>query len=652
MRKIPLIVFPLFAIIFYMSGCSMAEESLKEEEPLSASVPPLSPAPVLSPGPLEVNSRVLVFSPHNEGNPDDIFRVLKKHPHLRLTLLFPAHYFESEEHLASLEQFRMLLASRTIEVGLILENEPPLPLLGDLSLAGSEVANWGFQFTWPEDVAGQIALGSGGYQKKWNQLPSGFWPPSGALSEDVVRAIRGFRLHWVLAKPQDIWGVRFQGATALVVPPKEVSDLVASAECEPPFRSLLAKVETYPFVFVDANQWPNPRWEYDFLESLGRAGLSSSTVAWVTAQEWAENLRDEYQLPSDIDLFRNDFFGWAQSGPQRLAWQALSDAREVVRHYQNSGRANLKNLDAALGEIYNAEGGQFLWDLGESTNVAMSSERNFLATLANVYRLCGSPVPANLNQLFQNRKWKIFKSVKSGSERPFYIEGKDEIQFLDPLGDDFGGGDYTYPSGKYAAGSFDISSFTFHWTDSSVKFSIGFNEMVSLKSNFIIPLTDIYIDVNRITDAGNTVLLRQRGRATIDRDAAWEYAVSFSPFSGNLYQAVPGSQPRRVVSLKPSVNEENKDIEIELPRAALRGEPKQWRLTVVLMGTDDRRSGTDLLPVAVTSQASQRSFGGAQTGRQAPPFIDILAESVDQQKTILQNYTTGNRMGLPYVEGK
>jgi len=600
----------------------------------------------------EKKSRVLILSPHAEGDPENIFRALKKYPQLRLTLLFPAHYFESDDHRGSLEQFRVLLASGIIEVGLTLDNEPILPLLGDLSLAGSDVVNWGFQFSWPEDVAGQIALGSGKYQKTWGQLPSGFFPPYGALSPEAAKAAHGFRLHWVLASPREQWGVRFQGAMGLLVSPKAITDLVEDPECEPPFHSLVAKAEEVPLVYVDSNKWPDPHWEYDFLNAIGRASFSSSTISWVTAREWTENLRDEYQLSSDPDLFRQDYAGWVQTGPQRLAWQALAEAREVVRNYQNSGRANLKNLDSALGEIYNAEGGRFLWDLGQSSGTLTASERNFLATLANVYRLCGVPVPANLNQWFQNRKWKIFKSVKTPSDRPFFIEGKADFAYQDPLGDDFGGGDYTYPSGKYSVGAFDISTFTFRWSDSSVKFSMGFNGIVPAKSNVIVPLADIYIDVNRIAEAGNTVLLRQRGAATIDRQAAWEYAVSFSPFSGGLYQAIPGSQPRRVVSLKPSMNGDNNEIEVELPRAALRGDPRQWRLTVVLMGTEDRRVGTDLVPAGISPQASQRSFGGAQTGRPAPPFVDILAESVDQQKTVLQNYLTGNRVLLPFVEGK
>ncbi len=36
---------------------------------------------------------------------------------------------------------------------------------------------------------------------------------------------------------------------------------------------------------------------------------------------------------------------------QRLAWVALSNARDVVEDYKNSGRANLKRLDAALEEM-------------------------------------------------------------------------------------------------------------------------------------------------------------------------------------------------------------------------------------------------------------------------------------------------------------
>ncbi len=48
------------------------------------------------------------------------------------------------------------------------------------------------------------------------------------------------------------------------------------------------------------------------------------------------------------------------------------------------------------------------------------------------------------------------------------------LTFVDPLGDDFGPGEYTYPAGPaYTRGSFDLSSFVVAWNKTDAIFNVN-----------------------------------------------------------------------------------------------------------------------------------------------------------------------------------
>ncbi len=599
----------------------------------------------------DLKSIALFYTPHPEGDLDGIIQLLTRYPSLRLTLIFPPNYFTFEGRKSNIDKFRSFQSSGQIEIGLTLDNQPILSLLSDIKQAAIDTANWEFDYAWPEDIAAQIARGSGAYQKKWTQLPSGILPPFFSLSPSVVKALQGFRLHWVLCQPDAKWGIDFIGSMALLVPPNKGPENPNLTSTEPEDVSLLVSdVASHPFYFVDGSRWPDPNTEQAFLRKMAKWSLDHSSMTLLTGRELAERVGNEYPLPKDNTIYKQDHSLWVKTVQQKLAWQALADARNVVERYKNSGQATLPKLDAALEEIYTAESGEFLLALGEAEGSLTSNERNFLATLANVYRLSGVEVPHNLTQWFSSRKWKIIKPEKSPTDRPFFIPGEQSMTWMDPVGDDVGGGEIVYPTGRYEKGTFDLNLVQMSWDETKVLFKVGFEGMSPDNQNIVMPLTDIYVDVNRIPDAGSITLLKQRGGATLNREAAWEYAVSFNPITGHLFQSIPSNPPRKVLTITPVVNSSSKTIEVTLPRQALRGDPAQWRLTVVVMGSDTRREGTELTPVAVNNQPNSKSFGGAQPGRQAPPFIDILAETIEGQKTVLGAYLFGNPVTLPFVE--
>jgi len=319
-----------------------------------------------------------------------------------------------------------------------------------------------------------------------------------------------------------------------------------------------------------------------------------------------------------------------------------------VENYKNSGRANLNRLDAAIEEICTAESGPFLLALADTQNPPTFGQRNFLATLANVYRLAGVPVPENASTWFADRSMhRATTGRTTDNDRPFFVEGPQSLTWNDPKGDDNGDGSFVYPVGSYAKGSFDLRDVTISWTDSDVTFSASVAEMSVAGANAVAPMTDIYVDVNRLTGAGSTAVLARRGQAVIEQEAAWEYAVVLTPKTVALYQGLPGGEQRLLLVKAADVT--SSGFSGTFSRKTLRGEPRQWRITAAAGGARVGSRDDAPLPIAVQSTATQDAFGGAPGPRTPPRYLDLLTSSAETQGARLKAYATGTVI-LPHVE--
>ncbi len=628
----------LTLLLSFLAGCVGPDVAMipsDEKKPLTEIAAQQPDEPAVA----EIGKRVLFYAAHSEGDAVKLADVLEKHPNLKVTLLFPPKYFNTEEPQPSIARFKVLQSSGQIEIALTLDNQPILPLLYELSLAGKNAANWRVGFSWPSDVGGQIALGLGAHQKRWGALPSGFYPPYLSLSPNVAAALKQFRFDWVLGKPGPAGGANYVGSTAFIAPVQpqaaDVAELVEGV--------LAAKI-----VFVDGSMFETPAREVEFLTTLANAAEKTDPAAeWINAKAWVQEIQNADLLASPSALYEKDFSQWFLTERQRLAWVALSNARGVIEDYQNSGRANLKRLDAALEEMYSAESGDFLLALGQAKFVSVVSERSFLATLANVYRLCGQPVPPALNTWFNSARWKKAEAASAGNDErgPFYVDGTDSMKWNDAAGDE-GNGErkLVYPLGKYAAGAFDLRSLRVSWDESTVKFAVDFGGIIDLSTNIVLPLTDIYLDVNKLSGAGAQDVIPGRRGGGIHRDAAWEYALAISPIHAVLYQAVPGGTPRVIERGVVSMSD---GFTVSFPRAALRGNPKQWRLTAAVSGTESRKK-EEISPVPVGQNATDRMFGGGPE-KPSASYVDVLNEAENDQKPLLSG-TGSDRFTLPFVE--
>jgi hypothetical protein len=591
----------------------------------------------------------IIYQLHPNLEPAKLIETLQANPRLKLTLVFPPHYFEQESKKTAIDSFRILESSGQIEIALTLDNEPVLPLLANLKTAGEKVSKWGFNFTWLDDVSFQIARGSGKHQKMWGKLPSGLVAPNGALSEPVIQTLKRFRLNWVLGQPFSTSGVRFYGATALVIPTgkPDLSEWTYGTRAWA--KNLLKWVTGQSFTYLDNSLWETEEAQNHFLSELAEYVSHHPDIMFQLSQTYFETI-SESTMASDNDPFKFDYSPWVGHNRQKRAWQTLAEARNVLEIYRNSGNANLQRLDAATEEIATAESGSLFLSLGNPEIDPEDTERIFLATVGNVYRLCNIPLPANFNNIFIENKWQRSTIKPLDMDRPFFIEGAQSLTWNDPLGDDNGNGKFIYPTGIDKKGMFDLRDFTLSWTDTLVTFSYTVGASIPNKLPLVVPLLDIYIDINKLSGAGSLTPLRKRPSLLISKPAAWEYAVSVGAQNASLSQSVFSSNPRLLQTQKTDSN--GQTFSCQFPRKLLRGDPGSWRLSVALMGTEVVQKLDEPLPIPVLSTTGSRNFGGGQVGKTAPPVIDLLCETVEEQKDILAQYESGLKITLPFMEGR
>jgi alpha-amylase/alpha-mannosidase (GH57 family) len=239
--------------------------------------------------------------------------------------------------------------------------------------------------------------------------------------------------------------------------------------------------------------------------------------------------------------------------------------------------------------------------------------------------------------------------------------------FTDPIGDDVGDGDYTYPqSGDYhcSDGShcedklYDLTGFNISDAPTSVTFAITFLDIGLNQwggpNGFSYQIVDIYIDSDRVPGSGYRAMLTGP-HAEVTADFAWETAI----------QAAGWSDQRTYVTRDPLVSQRLQSgllvrrvpgtmkVEITVPKALLpSGDPKAWGY-VVVSGSQDG-FGFDYWR-AVAAIAGTWACGGAgQPAKsilpgQAPRIFDAITDVSTDQSQALASYTNSTLAQVPGV---
>lgn len=333
---------------------------------------------------------------------------------------------------------------------------PILPLLYNSNLAkvGNPNAELPKQFSYVQDVIGQLDKSVQIYKDTFGQAPRGMWPAEGAVAQEIVPFVSNAGYQWMASGEQVLANSLGIGAFT-----RDSKDTVQEADqlyrpylVEGPadgpvkgapmimvFRDLLISDKlgfTYSgtpgkeaaadfmqrmenireelkkegatgphlvSVILDGeNAWEN----YDndgkeFLNALYQDLSESKTVKTVTPSEYLKMFPEQKKLDT---LFPGAWFSpnydtWIGEPEETHAWNVLGKVRKFLADYDTLKKKQAPSDEAlaqALDYMYLAEGSDWFWWYGADQDSGNDQyfDEDFRALLAKVYESLNEPVPA------------------------------------------------------------------------------------------------------------------------------------------------------------------------------------------------------------------------------------------------------------------
>lgn len=566
---------------------------------------------------------------------------LAQRPWMKVTAIFPEHFFDDEKSRQAKALFQTLVSSHQVEVVLTLPGQPVLPLVMDTNnarVSSPPVTAFPPVFAWPEDAVEQIGLARKAYRARWRVSPTGMLLPWGVALGPEFPLLAKYNIEWALLSASGTFPSWIEGFDIPVLRPGLLPAArgVSQEGMMSQAQGILLSSGTVGPIQVSA------------VETLGAIEvLVGSTSAW----EWAflsESIKEGLPEVGRKAAPPVDFTPWIGDEEENRAWDLLGIARRSVNDYQNSGSANIKSLDMAKRTLYGAENGAYFDHFGAEKEGGRGADviRDFTATLAQVYPILGLAVPPEIRQGFSQKG----AAVPRGEE-PSGVFERDQtvLRWRDTLHDDRGPGDYFYPTGpQFPPGSWDLLRFEVQPTNTDVAFVFDFDALANPgrgPNGFSLPLVDLYIDINHSAGEGSQEFLPGRPGMTEAADA-WEYALSADGWGARFYQFVPGRDPRLVATFLVEKTT-GTAFAVSVPRRYFRGDPESWGYAVAVMG---RAAGGT--PMPVEEEPGPDHFGGAMPGQEAPPYIDVLVPTGQSQRRILGAYRSGQNITIPFVRAE
>jgi carbohydrate-binding DOMON domain-containing protein len=207
-----------------------------------------------------------------------------------------------------------------------------------------------------------------------------------------------------------------------------------------------------------------------------------------------------------------------------------------------------------------------------------------------------------------------------------------DVKFADPVGDDKGPGNYTYPTDAvYSAGSFDLIEFAVSGTD-----NLDFKATVNAKLEdpwgmgvgFATQMVFIFIDKDGKAGSGHTEGLPGLN-VQFAPESAWEKVILLSPQPASRVNAEIKAKaaglaadivvPRRTAGAGKSISAKVKLEDLG------GGDPATWGYQVVVQSNEGFPDKNDLLTRNANEFEGQHRFGGGNDSDCDPELMDILA---------------------------
>jgi hypothetical protein len=471
-----------------------------------------------------------------------------------------------------------------VELALRLKGDPVLPLIADHPDAPR-----------PQDALDRLALARESFKTLFTVQPAGFVPGSGALSPPLLEGLNAMALPWVAAAEYtgstQSWAA--MGKTVLV-PCKAVQTM--GADISPADLTLPDYPDPDVFVVdeadglvpegawlrllkIFADKHPRPGWQ-----TVTESVALRKTAGWVDAfavKTWP--------------TWTGTAASWTSTPAAKKAWNLYGETARALEHYQNSGVAQIKTLEEATNELYEAQSARYYRLLGSPRDAqSQPADRDLRSHLLAVYRKTKQTPPEDLFLSLLAQSADTSESdadqADAGSTDVHFTRGDSWLSFENPAGSASRApeGAPPLPDGTPAAQLWNIKSLRIDWTSSAITFVY---RMARLDNGLGAPaemgplLLDTYVDLNHIVGAGSIELLPGHPGAVVTRDA-WEYALTVSGWGAFLYRSNPLGTPLLAGRLAVTADPQSGEIRVVVPSSLLKGNPVHWGYAVAAFAVD------------------------------------------------------------------
>jgi carbohydrate-binding DOMON domain-containing protein len=224
-----------------------------------------------------------------------------------------------------------------------------------------------------------------------------------------------------------------------------------------------------------------------------------------------------------------------------------------------------------------------------------------------------------------------------------------EVAFKDPVGDDKGPGNYTYPTDPvYKPGSFDLTDFKFTVKGSKADVAVTVNSSLEdpwgMKVGFAVQMIFVFIQTD--DTAGRTTKGLPGLNIQFGPDDGWNRCIILSPQPSARVRGeveIKAADLQKMIVIPNQVRGSGRTISATVDMKDVgAGDPAKWGWQVVMQSNEGFPDKKDLLTRKVNEYEGQHRFGGGNDGECDPHVMDILAgkgtgakSEIDDQKQML-----------------